>query len=383
MGTAPPDGYVQVWRRASRVVILAAMGTSLVTACVSTPPLYEPEAQPPPEEAALPDSTATYTPQPSLDGSSTDAEPTPADASFQFPQASCGDQARAPSSVWYAVFLEGTTVEEVRSRYCGDAISTTRSDSGTPTVQVASFTSYARALSLAQLVGGTVEQTTAPPASSPAPSSDYQSADQATPPASPNPEPTVPAGSTAVLTAQDPATPINIRASASTAAPVQATGYAGDPIQISRTAQGEDGYTWYEVQLESGVTGWVRGDLVTDAATAPPAQLQPAYPETPPAAAAPPPHPAAPPPGHPYNPPYPAYPPAASPPSRLIARDPGSSINVREAASLNARIRYIGYPGDPVRIASSAQGDDGYMWYQVQFETGTVGWVRSDFVGSY
>ncbi|MBF1999867.1 MAG: SH3 domain-containing protein [Synechococcales cyanobacterium M58_A2018_015] len=380
MGAAPPDGYVQVWRRASRVVILAAMGTSLVTACVSTPPLYEPEAQPPPEEATLPDSTATYTPQPSLDGSSTDAAPSPADASFQFPQASCGDQSSESGGVWYAVVLEGTTVEEVRSRYCGDAISTTRADSGTPTVQVASFTSYARALSLAQLVGGTVEQTSAPSASSPVPHSDYQSADQATPPASPNPEPTVPTGSTAVLMAQNPATPINIRASASTAAPIQTTGYTGDAVQISRTTQGDDGYTWYEIQLDSGLVGWVRGDLVTDAASAPPAQLQPAYPETPPAAAAPPP---APPPDRPYNPPYSVHPPAASPPTRLTARDPGSSINVREAASLNARIRYIGYPGDLVRIASSARGDDGYTWYQVQFETGTVGWVRSDFVGSY
>ncbi len=39
-------------------------------------------------------------------------------------------------------------------------------------------------------------------------------------------------------------------------------GVAGDRIDIINSAQGEDGRTWYEVQFDSGASGWVSGDSV-------------------------------------------------------------------------------------------------------------------------
>lgn len=69
-------------------------------------------------------------------------------------------------------------------------------------------------------------------------------------------------GDSAMLVSDNPQSRINVRDDASTSAPVQHIGYAGDPIHILDTADGEDGYTWYQVEFESGAVGWVRGDLV-------------------------------------------------------------------------------------------------------------------------
>ncbi|NJR65872.1 MAG: SH3 domain-containing protein [Leptolyngbyaceae cyanobacterium CRU_2_3] len=66
-----------------------------------------------------------------------------------------------------------------------------------------------------------------------------------------------------VLTASEPGSLINVRSSASTSAEVQSTGYVGDRIQVTDKMQGDDGYTWYSVRLESGGTGWVRSDFVS------------------------------------------------------------------------------------------------------------------------
>ncbi|NJN05083.1 MAG: SH3 domain-containing protein [Leptolyngbyaceae cyanobacterium RM1_1_2] len=229
---------------------------------------------------------------------------------------------------------------------------------------------------------------------------------------------------------------------------MQSMGYSGDPVQISNSTQGDDGFTWYEVQLASGTAGWVRGDLVSAQAPAQaPAQAQtpsysnsddaqpptqapaqapyqspsdPAYGQSPygqsPSGQAPygqapyqPPY-ALPPSGQapqqPYQQPY-GRPPYSQPPysqpgqspygrdsydqspyaqpgregrSTLTARDPGSAINIREFASPNSQVRYRANPGDPVQIAGSAQGDDGFTWYQVRFSSGAAGWVRGDLL---
>jgi hypothetical protein len=69
-------------------------------------------------------------------------------------------------------------------------------------------------------------------------------------------------GGPIMLTAREPNSPINIRDQASTASPVRYLGYPGDPIQISDRMRGDDGYTWYKVQFQSGAAGWVRGDFI-------------------------------------------------------------------------------------------------------------------------
>jgi uncharacterized protein YgiM (DUF1202 family) len=64
----------------------------------------------------------------------------------------------------------------------------------------------------------------------------------------------------------------------------------------------------------------------------------------------------------------------------LTSREPGSAINIREFASMNSKVRYRANPGDPVQVSGSAQGDDGFTWYQVRFSSGAAGWVRGDLL---
>lgn len=427
--------YFDNWlrrHRSEKLLLLLTVSLVLLPSCVA-PPSYDSGATLPPADGIgspveSDTSTAPYTPQPSP--SETDA----ASAQFNFPLASCGDRSSEPSETWYSVFVDGGNVDDIRSRYCGDAISTTREQSGTATVQVASFTSYSRALSLAKAIGGVVEQTAQAAPSGAGSSGTYQNAERADPaPSQANPQPETPpvqTGQTAFLNTSESGVPVNIRATASTSAQVQSTGFAGDRVQIANQAQGDDGYTWYEVRLESGATGWVRGDLIATQMpnASQPAPQTPAYNQSPtynqpPAynqpATKPPPATAQ----SPYNPepgynqppyaqspysqapysqsPYSQAPysqaPYSQPPgygqappsdgrqpygrnSTLMAREPGAMINIRESASMDSRVRYRANPGDPVQVSGSAQGDDGYTWYQVRFSSGAIGWVRGDLV---
>ncbi len=411
------------WHRSEKLLILTALlSGGLLTACVA-PPLYDPGAEASstqsPNPSVEPDAaSATLTPQPeSSPGSETSTQ-------FTFPMTACGDQSSEPSETWYSVFIDGGNINEVRTRYCGDAISTTRPKSGTATVQVASFTSYARALSLAKAIGGVVEQTAQ---SAPQTQDSYASADSSRSSASPTPQPApapqptpgeaIQVGQSAYLNAKEAGAPINIREGASTAAQIQSMGYVGDRVQIGNRVQGDDGYPWYQVQTESGVTGWVRGDLLAlqapenRAAAAPPANdgqpptdysqpSDPGYGQPPvnqPPYAQPdagygqppvnqPPYnqpPIAQQPGYPY-PSQPGYGYGNLSPygraSTLTTRDTGSVINIRESASMNSRVRYLANPGDPIQVSGSAQGEDGFTWYQVRFPSGAMGWVRGDLV---
>ncbi|WNZ21935.1 SH3 domain-containing protein [Leptolyngbya sp. NK1-12] len=417
--------FMLIHRYRSEKLLLTLVCLGLLTACVA-PPLYEDEMLSQPDAAADPNA-ATYPPQPSPSASGTES-PAAESSQFAFPLPTCGDRTSEPSGTWYSVFVDGGNIEEIRSQYCGDAISATRDKSGIPTVQVASFTSYAKALSLAKAVGGVVEQTTQP---SPNPAQPGTQPPANRPPhQAGNP---AQVGQTAYLSASDPTAPINIRSSASTEADIQATGIVGERVQISNQVQGSDGYTWYEVRSESGAAGWVRGDLVAaqppavqqspdpsaPRRTAPmptpnspnysqPPYSQPPYSQAPPAQSPPaqspytqppytqPPYSQAPnsplpyPPSYaqpPYSqPPYPQQPPSnGGPPygmggsAVLTARDPGSAINIREYASPNSRVRRMAAPGEPVQIFGSAQGEDGHIWYQVGVGGG-MGWVRSDLV---
>ena len=55
---------------------------------------------------------------------------------------------------------------------------------------------------------------------------------------------------------------IRIRSSASTSAAVVTTGASGDEYKIVETVTGDDGNTWYKIQVDGSTTGYVRGDLV-------------------------------------------------------------------------------------------------------------------------
>jgi hypothetical protein len=81
-------------------------------------------------------------------------------SSFSFPYTSCGDKPTGNEDAWHPVFIDGAGIEDVRAKYCADAVATKRKDTSVETVQVASFTSRERALEFAKAVGGDVGEPT-------------------------------------------------------------------------------------------------------------------------------------------------------------------------------------------------------------------------------
>jgi len=72
-------------------------------------------------------------------------------------------------------------------------------------------------------------------------------------------------GRSGYLWAQDTASPINIRDRASVQAYARHIGYRGDRVNVLQRTPGSDGYCWYKVKfVQSGATGWVRGDFIVD-----------------------------------------------------------------------------------------------------------------------
>lgn len=354
---------------------------------------------------------------------------------LNFPQATCGESATEPRETWYVVYVDRANPDEIRRQYCNDAIGTVRRATGVPTVQVASFTDYSRALRFATAVGGEVEVTTGEQAAAGATNERDRQAQSGE--------------GTAYLTAAEPGSSINIREQASTSAPVRQTGRAGDPIQIADQQQGNDGHVWYKITLDAGQEGWVRSDFVTrnapGANTASTStaggsgnassnaqarsQFDQTETESPRTYASPNAGTYSSTNGYTTNPSPNAsgyastdrtsspsgssssYPdtgsardnanrnetnryetstsssyadsstePTATDAAILTANDPGAVINIRDDASTASSVLHTGYAGDPIQITDVTQGEDGYTWYYVEFDSGVSGWVRGDFV---
>ncbi|HEY9828846.1 MAG TPA: SH3 domain-containing protein [Stenomitos sp.] len=80
----------------------------------------------------------------------------------------------------------------------------------------------------------------------------------------------------AELTTQDAQAQINIRALANTQSDVVGVGTAGDHVQVLSRSRGEEGWTWYRIKvLKSGISGWVRGDLIKVQSAAKPSAAKP------------------------------------------------------------------------------------------------------------
>lgn len=109
---------------------------------------------------------------------------------------------------------------------------------------------------------------------------------------------------------------------------------------------------WNFVQFESGAEGWVQSQFI--AAGSPPTAAQPPS-ETPP-------------------------PPPKTQSSGYGQLTGSGSVEVFSAPSYSASAPHYGLSGDRVVLLDSTQGDDGLTWYQVQFESGAVGWISSDFM---
>jgi hypothetical protein len=350
---------------------------------------------------------------------------------LDFPQPTCGESSTEPRESWYVVYVDRANPDEIRRQYCNDAIGTVRRETGVPTVQVASFTDYSRALRFAAAVGGEVEATTGEQAAAGATDERARQSREAE-------------AGVAYLTSSEPGSLINIRERATTSAPIQQTGRSGDQIQIAEQTQGEDGQTWYKITLNAE-EGWVRSDFVTRnragesenfTTNGQPGIIQPGTDSATRPSPAPgsgtdrpdryvssveSPNPYASSSGDrsstsqsstsqsgtsqsstsqygtsqsgtyqsgeaPYvdrtsaDSGYAASEQSSHDGSVLTASDPGAIINVRDDASTTASVRHTGYAGDSIHIADVTQGEDGYTWYYVEFSSGVSGWVRGDFV---
>ena len=146
-------------------------------------------------------------------------------------------------------------------------------------------------------------------------------------------------------------------------------------ISIKSQVQGSDGYTWYEVYVDSETLGYIRSDLVqiTDGTT-PPAGTAPTITTTQPTT------------------------PTQAPPTQQLPDEPlvdvtavnpasasvtgGETVRIRQNASTTSRIVNIVKSGMALTITGTASDKDGKTWYQVTFLADgaeVTGFIRSDY----
>jgi hypothetical protein len=71
------------------------------------------------------------------------------------------------------------------------------------------------------------------------------------------------AGQLAVVTAQDPASEVNVRSLPSPTADVIGYGRVGDVVTLGKAETAEDDFVWRYVTFQNGTTvGWIRSDLL-------------------------------------------------------------------------------------------------------------------------
>ncbi len=178
------------------------------------------------------------------------------------------------------------------------------------------------------------------------------------------------AESEAVVTA---AKGINIRKEPNSSSEVIGGQEPNKTISIKSQVQGADGYTWYEVYVDSYTTGWVRSDLVriTDGTT-PPTGTATTTPNT-------------------STPPPATDPetPVEEPPAQVTVVNPvngvvtGGPVNIYSNVSAASQLITTAADGLSVTINGTAYSSDGKFWYQVSFmDNGAdvVGFMDSAYV---
>ncbi|MCR4851923.1 MAG: SH3 domain-containing protein [Lachnospiraceae bacterium] len=154
---------------------------------------------------------------------------------------------------------------------------------------------------------------------------------------------------------------IRIRSSASTSAAVVTTGTSGDEYKIVETVTGDDGNTWYKIQVDGSTTGYVRGDLVKVKKDEN-AEAQAAD-DTPNTASS-------------------LAPTEPTPISQTTATIGGnSSVNIRSGAGVGYEKVGSIEAGTSITLIGEANDSSGNKWYQFTCESkGIDGYIRSDLI---
>ncbi len=154
---------------------------------------------------------------------------------------------------------------------------------------------------------------------------------------------------------------IRIRSSASTSAAVVTTGASGDEYKIVETVTGDDGNTWYKIQVDGSTTGYVRGDLVKvkkDEST-----QEQAADDAPNTASS-------------------LAPTVPTPISQTTATIGGnSSVNIRSGAGVGYEKVGSLDAGTSITLIGEANDSSGNKWYQFTCDSmGIEGYIRSDLI---
>ncbi len=145
---------------------------------------------------------------------------------------------------------------------------------------------------------------------------------------------------------------ISIHQTPSFDAPAPSYGINGDIITATgETQQDADNLLWYQVRFESGVEGWIPQFSLTEGSESPSASSDSEQTQM-----------------------------ARLPKYASLAGASSDRIDIRSGPSTSASSPHYALGGDAIQLLDAVKGADGYDWYQVAFESGADGWVRSDLV---
>ncbi len=155
-----------------------------------------------------------------------------------------------------------------------------------------------------------------------------------------------------------------IRAEANTSSEAVGSTAAGKTVSIVDEVTGNDGSTWYQIEVDGSTKGYIRSDLVTKAASSGSPTDNSANTGTDNSANT-----------------------SESPEASLKQVDSQAatvstpSANVRKSASTTAEVISSIPKGTAVTITGETTGDDGKRWFQISYNDGaSTGFVRADLV---
>ena len=156
---------------------------------------------------------------------------------------------------------------------------------------------------------------------------------------------------------------IRVRASSSTSSSVVTNGAKGDEYKVVETVTGDDGNTWYKIQVNDSSTGYVRGDLVKlnkEATEKPKEENTEANANTASSLA-------------------PTQPTPITETTATIAGN--SPVNIRSGAGTGYEKVASIEAGTSISLIGEAQDASGNKWYQFKCDSKNVeGYIRSDLI---
>ena len=161
---------------------------------------------------------------------------------------------------------------------------------------------------------------------------------------------------------------LNVRATPSLAGSLLGVTAYGSSGTVLEGPVYADGYAWYKIRYQSGITGWSVALYLVGCGGLPPPPPQP-----PPSPPSPSPSP---------TPPPPVPPPPSPPPSLYVGERIHviAGLQVRDAPSTSANILGIQGYGSIGTIIGGPVYANGHWWWLIDFDAGADGWAIGDYL---